>query len=71
MLARLNQQLQTIGSELEQYLAKKINLIIAEEDSDFKLDDLLHQFSVLEAYKKATGIGCWAKMEELNSSLKS
>lgn len=67
-LDRLNQQLQTIGSELEQYLAKKINLIIAEEDPDFendfnrlkkqmvvRLDELLHQFSVLEAYKKATG----------------
>jgi replication fork clamp-binding protein CrfC len=67
-LDRLNQQLQTIGSELEQYLAKKINLIIAEEDPEFendfnrlkkqmvvRLDELLHQFSVLEAYKKATG----------------
>lgn len=67
-LERLNHQLQTIGSELEQYLAKKINLIIAEEDPDFendfnrlkkqmvvRLDELLHQFSVLEAYKKATG----------------
>ncbi len=67
-LDRLNQQLQTIGSELEQYLAQKINLIIAQEDPDFeddfnrlkkqmvtRLDQLLHQFSVLEAYKKATG----------------
>lgn len=67
-LDRLNQELQTIGTELEEYLAKKINLIIAEEDPEFeqdfnrlkkqmvtRLDELLHRFSVLEAYKKATG----------------
>ena len=67
-LDRLNQQLQTIGSDLEQYLTQKINLIIAQEDTEFEndfnllkkqmvtqLDELLHGFSVLEAYKKATG----------------
>jgi replication fork clamp-binding protein CrfC len=67
-LDRLNQELQNIGTELEEYLAKKINLIIAEEDPEFendfnllkkqmvtRLDELLHRFSVLEAYKKATG----------------
>ncbi|MCW6035977.1 dynamin-like GTPase family protein [Spirulina subsalsa FACHB-351] len=67
-LDKLNQQLQTIGGEFKSYLSQKVNQIIAREDVEFerdftllkqqmvaKLDGLLQTFSVLDAYKKATG----------------
>ncbi|WP_084668912.1 dynamin-like GTPase family protein [Spirulina major] len=64
----LNQELQRIGSEFEDYLTTEINSIIAQEDPEFerdftrlktrmvaRLDELLHVFSVRDAYKTATG----------------
>ncbi|WP_017303659.1 dynamin-like GTPase family protein [Spirulina subsalsa] len=67
-LDKLNQQLQTIGGQFEAHLSQKVNQIIAREDLEFerdftllkqqmvaKLDELLQTFSVLDAYKKATG----------------
>jgi replication fork clamp-binding protein CrfC len=66
-LDRLNQQLQAVGQEFQEYMEEEINHIVVNEDTAFeadfgilkakmvsRLDELLQTFSVQEAYKRAT-----------------
>ncbi|WP_204104611.1 MULTISPECIES: dynamin-like GTPase family protein [Spirulina sp. CCY15215] len=66
-LERLNQQLQDVGQEFQEYMEEEINQIVINEDSLFesdfrilkekmvnRLDELLQTFSVQEAYGRAT-----------------
>lgn len=66
-LTRLNQELQEVGNDFRNYISEQINLIVVNEDlpfeDDFKnlktrlvnrLDYLLQNFSVANAYSRAT-----------------
>ncbi|TVQ43731.1 MAG: dynamin family protein [Gloeocapsa sp. DLM2.Bin57] len=66
-LARLHQELQQIGEEFQLHISQEVNLIIVNQNEEFeqdfhrlqgkmvnRLDELLHSFSVANAYKRAT-----------------
>jgi replication fork clamp-binding protein CrfC len=66
-LTRLNQELQEVGNEFRHYISEQVNLVVVNGDSlfedDFKelktrlvnrLDYLLQNFSVANAYSRAT-----------------
>ncbi|KOP23538.1 dynamin family protein [Hapalosiphon sp. MRB220] len=66
-LQRLNQQLQQVGNEFRQHIAEEINNMVTNRceyfEADFqqlqllmirRLDELLHTFSVANAYRRAT-----------------
>lgn len=66
-LARLHQELQQIGEEFQLHISQEVNLIVVNQNEDFeqdfhrlqgkmvnRLDELLHSFSVANAYKRAT-----------------
>ncbi len=66
-LQRLNQQLQQVGNEFRQHIAKEVNQLVTNAcnafEADFnqlqlqmtrRLDELLNSFSVADAYRRAT-----------------
>ncbi len=66
-LARLHRELQQIGEEFQLHISQEVNLLVVNENEDFeqdfhrlqekmvnRLDELLHTFSVANAYKRAT-----------------
>lgn len=66
-LALLHQELQKIGELFQDHISQQVNQIVVNEDEDFeydfhrltekmvnRLDQLLHTFSVANAYKRAT-----------------